>query len=150
MIRVSAILSKCVVWITILLLPAQALLAMHVFCSPCDSCEASNSDATPFSTTPCCCPSKVDSRHRTDTSSFGGIQPFSPCSCPPSCWCHRLSQPLHSQVIFKTHETVEPSIAPLESSIVIHNVLTHIRRKMDALTVFPTQPICVSLCRFQA
>ena len=152
MIGASSTFSKCLIWLAALLSPIQSLQGMHLFCSHGAVCSGDHEIAQPQTGRSCCCKAESRRDREEGTRAVDGCNPFLPCPCPPSCWCHRRGEPqLPSQQPVELRCSVEMLGQSVDvTSVTLSSCFPH-AVEADSEPAFTTaQQVCATLCRFLA
>ena len=145
----SATFSKCLVWLAAVLSPMQALQGTHIVCSH----NVSDHLVEELPELRSCCGSvKVRGESESNSDTFNKHNPSSPCSCPPDCWCRRLSQAqLPGQPLVETRHSFETLGYWVDVTSITSSSHFAAQVKVDTASAISTaQQLCAILCRFLA
>lgn len=151
MIGASSTFSKCLIWLAVVLSPMQALQGMHLFCLHGEVCSGGHEVGERTPTRSCCCKAKVRQQNESGSRAVEERNPYSPCPCPPSCWCHRRGEPqLPSQQPVEVSSSIEMLGQSVDVTTTLGTAFRH-SREADTAPAFTTaQQVCATLCRFLA
>lgn len=147
----SRIFSNCLIWFAALLSPLQGMQGMSLFCSNCAVCTVERDTADEPLGHDCHCKAKTDRDEKPAAAMVVRCKPLAPCSCPPSCWCHRPVQPqLSCQQNIELGGSFDLLRQAIDTPAVALGLEQQYPFEVDAVKIPTAQQVCAKFCRFLA